>query len=117
MSFRHVLAVVPVSDIDRANAWFEALFGRPAHNNPMPTLVEWRVAEGGWVQVTVDDARAGNGLLNFAVDDLDSMISQLADRGITAGPVVDANKGVRLSTIPDPDGNAITLIANFREEY
>lgn len=43
MSIEHVLAVVPVSDLERADAWYEALFGRPADNRPMPTLVEWQV--------------------------------------------------------------------------
>ena len=117
MTFRHVLAVVPVTDVDRAHSWFEALLGRPADNNPMPTLVEWQVADHGWVQVTVDDKRAGYGLLNFAVDDLEQEIAGLHARGITAGPIIDANNGVRLSTVLDPDGNSITVIGGFRVVY
>ena len=70
MAIEHVLAVVPVSDLERADAWYEALFGRPADNRPMPGLVEWQVTGAGWVQVTVDTDRAGSGLLNLAVDDL-----------------------------------------------
>ena len=70
MPIEHVLAVVPVSDLERAAAWYEALFGRPADNRPMPSLAEWRVTGAGWVQVTVDHDRAGKGLLNLAVDDL-----------------------------------------------
>ena len=70
MSIEHVLAVVPVSDLQASSRWYEALFGRPADNNPMPTLAEWQVVPGGWVQVFTDAERAGSGLLNFAVDDL-----------------------------------------------
>ena len=33
------------------------------------------------------------------------------------GEVVDAAKGVRLSTIVDPDGNVIRLIGGFRVDY
>ncbi|WP_072806495.1 VOC family protein [Rhodococcoides yunnanense] len=117
MAVEHVLAVVPVSDIDRANAWYEALIGRPADNNPMPTLVEWQVHGRGWVQVTVDAARAGSGLLNFAVDDLEKHIEDITGRGIEAGEIVDASKGVRLSAVEDPDGNTITLIGGFRVNY
>jgi hypothetical protein len=69
MAIEHVLAVVPVSDLERADAWYEALFGRPADNQPMPSLVEGQVTGAGWVQVTVDTDRAGSGLLNLAVDD------------------------------------------------
>ncbi len=31
--------------------------------------------------------------------------------------IVEANKGVRLSTATDPDGNSITAIGGFREHY
>lgn len=117
MSFEHVLAVVPVSDLDVARTWYGKLFGRPADNNPMPVLVEWQVVPGGWVQVFIDEERAGSGLLNFAVDDLEASVADAAGAGLNPGAVEDANKGVRLSTIEDPDGNVIRLIGGFRVEY
>jgi glyoxylase I family protein len=117
MAFEHVLAVVPVSDIERADAWYEALFGRPADNRPMPSLVEWQVTAGGWVQVTVDNQRAGSGLLNLAVDDLAATRGELAKRGVETGEIQTVNKGVQLSALSDPDGNAVTLIGSFRVKY
>jgi glyoxylase I family protein len=117
VSIEHVLAVVPVSDIDAANTWYEKLFGRPADNNPMPVLVEWQVVPGGWVQVFIDEERAGSGLVNFAVDDLEAHIAQAGERGLEPGAIEDVNKGVRLSTIVDPDGNTIRLIGGFRVDY
>jgi glyoxylase I family protein len=107
MSIDHVLAVVPVADFEAAHAWYERLFGRPADNLPMEgLLVEWRVTDSGWVQVTRDAGRAGSALLNFAVDDLDQ-----------PGAIEAVNKGVQLSAIRDPEGNAITFIGNFRVQY
>jgi glyoxylase I family protein len=117
VSIQHVLAVAPVSDLGAANAWYQKLFGRPADNNPMPVLVEWQVVPGAWVQVFVDAERAGTGLLNFAVDDLEAHVAEAADRGLAPGAIVEANKGVRLCTITDPDGNLIRLIGGFRVEY
>jgi glyoxylase I family protein len=118
MSIDHVLAVVAVGDFDAAHAWYEQLFGRPADNLPMEgQLVEWRVTDTGWVQVTRDAERAGSGLLNFAVDELEQHIAQLADRGLVAGAIETVTKGVQLSAIRDPDGNTITFIGNFREVY
>jgi glyoxylase I family protein len=117
MSIDHVLAVVPVGDVDAAATWYEALLGRSADNHPMETLVEWRVTETGWLQVSHDAERAGTGLLNFAVDDLDQHLAGLSDRGLAPGTIETANKGVRLSAITDPDGNRITFIGNFRIEY
>ena len=118
MTIEHVLAVVPVADFDAAHAWYERLFGRPADNLPMAgQLVEWRVTETGWVQVTLDADRAGSGLLNFAVDDLDRDIADLVRRGLAPGAIETVSKGVRLCTIRDPDGNMITFIGNFRVTY
>ena len=117
MPFEHVLAVVPVSDLERADAWYEALFGRPADNRPMPSLVEWQVTGAGWVQVTVDSDRAGSGLLNLAVDDLAATREELGRRGVDTAEIQPVSKGVELSATSDPDGNAITLIGNFRVTY
>jgi glyoxylase I family protein len=117
MAIDHVLAVVPVSDVKKSERFYAALFGRPADNNPMPSLVEWQVLTDAWVQVFEDPERAGAGLLNFAVGDLDGHRAELAGRGIESGDVTDAAKGVRLSAITDPDGNTIRLIGGFRVQY
>lgn len=117
MTVQHLLAVLPVSGIDTAARRYEKLLGRPADNNPMPVLVEWQVLPHAWLQVTVDPQRAGTGLFNLAVDDLDELIAELLSRGIAASDVQQVNKGVAISTLHDPDGNTITLIANFRERY
>ena len=117
MPIEHVLAVVPVSDVERADTWYEALFGRPADNRPMPSLLEWQVTGGGWVQVTVDTDRAGAGLLNLAVDDLTATMEELAARGVGTAEIQPVAKGVELSAMSDPDGNTITLIGNFRVHY
>jgi glyoxylase I family protein len=118
MSIDHVLAVVPVADFDAAHAWYERLFGRPADNLPMPgLLVEWRITDSGWVQVTTDADRAGTALVNFAVDDLDHHLADVAGRDLRPGAIRTVNKGVQLSTIQDPDGNTIRFIGNFCVRY
>ena len=118
MSIDHVLAVIPVTDFEAAHAWYERLFGRPADNLPMEgRLVEWRVTDTGWVQVTRDVDRAGSALLNFAVDDLDQHVADVSNRGLAPGAIETVNKGVQLSAIRDPDGNTITFIGDFRVQY
>jgi len=117
MAIEHVLAVVPVSEPERADAWYKALFGRPADNRPMPSLTEWQVTSAGWVQVTLDTDRAGSGLLNFAVDDLAATREEPATGGLDTGEIQPVSKGVELSATTDPDGNVITLIGNFRVKY
>lgn len=113
----HLLAVLPVGDLEIAVGFYARLFGRPPENRPMPTLAEWRVTGAGWLQVHRDPERAGRGLLNLAVADLDAHREALRGRGLEPGDVVEANKGVRLSALEDPDGNAVTLIGGFRVAY
>ncbi|MEU9592382.1 VOC family protein [Streptomyces sp. NPDC048193] len=112
MSFTHVLAVAPVSDMEPAVAWYERLLGRPADARPMAGLADWHVAPSGWIQVYVSPEHAGASLLNLVVDDLDRALSDLADRGITAGPVQPGSRNVRFAAVRDPDGNRVTLIEN-----
>jgi predicted enzyme related to lactoylglutathione lyase len=117
MSIDQVLAVVPVSDLDTARPWYELLVGRSEDNHPMETLVEWRITETAWIQVFEDPERAGSTLLNFAVDDLDKHVAELTARSLTPDSIQSANKGVRLSSVVDPDGNRITFIGGFRNIY
>jgi glyoxylase I family protein len=117
MAIDHVLAVVPVADIDTARDWYERLLGRTPDNHPMEGLAEWRVTDTGWLQVWEDPDRAGTALLNFAVDDLAVHLDDLASRGLSPGEVQTVNKGVQLTAVTDPDGNTITFISNFRVNY
>ncbi|OBI74610.1 VOC family protein [Mycobacterium sp. E740] len=117
MSIDHVLAVVPVTDIEAARRWYTSLFDRAPDNNPMPTLVEWQVRPGAWVQVFHDPRRAGGAMVNFAVDDLERHLAELRDRGLSPEEIVAADKGVRLSKLEDSDGNEIRIIGGFRVDY
>jgi glyoxylase I family protein len=113
----HVLAVVAVSSLEASRPWYTRLFGREPDNNPMTNLIEWQVTGNGWVQVTEDPTHAGHGFLNLAVSDLDEGVREIRELGIDPGEIVDANKGVRLCPLADPDNNQITLVGNFRVKY
>ncbi len=117
MEFEHVLAVAPVTDLETAVQWYTRLFGRGPDNNPMETLVEWRVTDSGWLQVFRTEDSPGAGAVNLAVADLDGAVSQVRERGLEPGEVLEASKGVRLSALTDPAGNTITLIGGFRTVY
>jgi glyoxylase I family protein len=113
----YVLAVVAVRDIEVGRTWYSKLFGREPDNNPMSNLIEWQVTNGAWVQVTEDAQRAGNGMLNLAVSDIEEGARELCEMGIETGEIINANKGVRLCPITDPDSNKIQLVGNFRVKY
>ncbi|AQA03756.1 glyoxalase [Mycobacterium sp. MS1601] len=117
MNIDHVLAVVPVSDLSVARSWYQQLFGTPPTNNPMPSLVEWQATGSGWVQVSTDAGHPGTASVNLAVADLDAAVAELSGRGLAPGAIRDVTKGVRLSSLTDPDGNTVTLIGSFRVDY
>jgi glyoxylase I family protein len=118
MTFAHALSVIPVTDLTVSTDWYERLVGMPPTNVPMPgILAEWRVTSTGWLQVSVDEERAGSTEVNLAVTDLETAVREIGSRGISVGEIQHVNKGVELAPISDPDGNVVTLIGNFREKY
>jgi glyoxylase I family protein len=117
MQIDHVLAVVAVSDLGTARDWYARLLGREPDNNPMETLIEWQLADHGWLQVSVDPDRAGRSLANLAVADLAAAREEVIGRGIDAAEIAEASNGVALSRLSEPDGNLITLIGGFRIVY
>lgn len=117
MSIDHILAVIPVADLAVSADWYERLFDAEPTNRPMPNLAEWRLTDTGWVQVFIDGERAGRTFFNLAVSDLDEHVDKLRARGFGPGEIQDAAKGVRISTIEDPDSNTLNFIGGFRVVY
>ncbi|QNE19092.1 VOC family protein [Kribbella qitaiheensis] len=111
MTIKAVLAVIPVTDLDKACEWYESFFGRAADTRPMDTLAEWHLSELGVVQVFQEPDRAGHTMVNFAVEDLDTTISTLAAADIhTTDPTKVSQGRQRLVSTTDPDNNQLGLI-------
>lgn len=108
MEIKNVLAGVAVTDLVTATDWYNKLFGRKPDQTPMETLAEYRFPGGGWLQVFVDESRAGKSSITLAVDDVDVWIVHAGTRGIEA---TDTQHGdfVSISILTDPDGNRIVL--------
>ena len=109
MTINTVLAVMIVKDAEVARPWYEAAFGAPADNVPMPSLAEWRLAGDAWVQVLSNTGTPGASMLTIAVDDLEAHVAELEARGITTTPFESGNPKVKLTQAFDPDGNVVTF--------
>jgi glyoxylase I family protein len=105
-----LLASLPVSDLSAALDWYGVLFGRAADIVPNDGEAMWCVAGNGWLYVVEDPVRAGMTIVTVSVDDLDRFVSDLAKRGIVAGPIEAVGDEGRKSNVRDPDGNVITCI-------
>jgi len=107
----HLMAGVPVTDLDAAVAWYARLFDRPPDLR-VGDEVLWDVADAATVFVEPDAANAGAGRITMVVADLDAVLGRLDAAGVAHGAVETYANGVRHVTVPDPDGNRIALAAH-----
>ncbi len=110
MSIDVLFASLPVADLREAIPWYERLFGRVADIVPNDNEVMWRMTESGWIYVMEDAGHAGGTVVAIAVSDLDELVSDLAGRGISPGPMEVAGDAARRAYVVDPDGNLISWI-------
>jgi predicted enzyme related to lactoylglutathione lyase len=113
------LVPIPVSDVDRAKAFYGEELG-------FTVDVDVRPADGvRVVQVTPPGSACsigfGTGLpvygappgsvrgLHLVVPDIERARAELVERGVDVGDVEDVGGGVRYASLRDPDGNTLTL--------
>ena len=118
MDMKLELVPIPVSDVDRAKAFYEQL--------GFDVDVDVRPADGvRVVQLTPPGSACsigmGTGLpvyqappgsirgLHLVVADIEQARADLVGRGVDVGDVVDVGGGVRYASLEDPDGNTLTL--------
>jgi predicted enzyme related to lactoylglutathione lyase len=113
------LVPIPVTDVDRAKAFYTEQLGFVADVDVQP-------ADGvRVVQLTPPGSACsigmGTGLaayeaapgtvrgLHLVVDDVEKARAELLGRGVEMGPVTDVGGGVKYAGFSDPDGNSWTL--------
>jgi catechol 2,3-dioxygenase-like lactoylglutathione lyase family enzyme len=104
----HLIAGVPVADLEAGIDWYTRLFGRDPDMRAGDEVL-WDVDEHATLFIVPNPAQAGAGRITFAVSGLDALLEGLTDRGIEHEPVETYSNGVRHAKIPDPDGNAIAF--------
>lgn len=120
MDMKLELVPIPVSDVDRAKAFYVDQLGFLAD-------VDVRPVEGvRVVQLTPRGSACsigiGHGLpaydnptpgavqgLHLVVADIEQARATLVDRGVDVSPIEDVGGGVRYAGFADPDGNTLTL--------
>ena len=101
----HLFAGIPVSDYERALAWYHRLLGSEPSFIPNETEAVWELAEHRYVYIEVRDGHAGHARNTIFVDDLDSWVQEIAGRGLEPATRETYENGVRKATYLDPDGN------------
>jgi catechol 2,3-dioxygenase-like lactoylglutathione lyase family enzyme len=104
-----LFAGIPVTDYERAVAWYERLLGSPPSFLPDDTEAVWEVVEHGSLYIDVRPAQAGRAMHTLFVEDFDARLAAIAGRGIEPVEQETYDNGVRKAIFRDPDGNEIGL--------
>jgi predicted enzyme related to lactoylglutathione lyase len=119
MNMKLELVPMPVTDVDRAKAFYADRLG-------FVVDVDVRPADGvRVVQLTPPGSACSIGLgtglaayeaapgsvrgLHLVVEDIEKARTELVGRGVDVGPVEDVGGGVKYAGFSDPDGNTLTL--------
>jgi len=102
-----LFAGIPVRDFTVALGWYERLFGVPPSSFPHDTEAVWELAEHRLVYVVQRPEHAGHAMHTVVVDDLDTVVAGIAERGVQPAKQEAYDNGVRKITYIDPDGNEI----------
>jgi catechol 2,3-dioxygenase-like lactoylglutathione lyase family enzyme len=100
-----LFAGIQVNDYAAALHWYERLFGSPPSFVPNDTEAVWQLTEHGFVFIEQRPEHAGHARHLVFVEDLDALIVQVAERGLTPADQERYANGVRKAAYRDPDGN------------
>jgi catechol 2,3-dioxygenase-like lactoylglutathione lyase family enzyme len=103
----YLFAGIPVSDLDRANAWYGQLLGSEPSFLPNDTEAVWQLEEHASVYIELLPDHAGHAKHTLFVDDLEDWVEGIAGRGIEPAERETYENGVQKVTYRDPDGNEI----------
>ncbi|SDM33358.1 VOC family protein [Allokutzneria albata] len=102
-----LFAGIPVADYRVALAWYERLLGGPPTFVVHDTEVVWELAEHRSVYVVHKPEHAGHAMITLFLDDFDTVLAEIAERGLEPAELETYANGVRKATFRDPDGNEI----------
>jgi predicted enzyme related to lactoylglutathione lyase len=120
MDMKLELVPIPVTDVDRAKAFYVDKVGFVADVDVRPTE-GMRICQltppgsacsillSTGLQSIGDMAPGSVHGLHLVVSDIDQARAELADRGVEIGEVEDVGGGVRYAWFRDPDGNSLAL--------
>jgi hypothetical protein len=104
-----LFAGFPVSDLERAVAWYAQLIGSGPSMRPNDDEAVWQLGEHSHVYVELRHDHAGHARNTVFVDDFEARVSDSSGRGIEPAEQETYENGVRHATYRDPDGNEFCL--------
>ena len=102
-----LFAGIRVSDYETARPWYERLLGAEPSFIAHATEAVWELAEHRFLFIVEDIEDAGRALHTILVDELDTLVADMASRGIEADDRVTYPGKARKAIYRDADGNEI----------
>lgn len=102
-----LFAGIPVTSYAKARKWYERLLGSPPAFLPHDTEAVWELAKHRYLYIVELAEHAGHARLTVFVDDLDTLVAGIEDRGLEPSMRESYPGGVRKICYRDPDGNEI----------
>jgi hypothetical protein len=110
LQFAGAVLDLAVSDLDRAEAFYQVLIGRPPDLRARADQLEWRLHVDPEVALRLTlEAVSGRGKLALGVVDLAAERSRLAQVWPDLPEATLKPRVIALLQLSDPDGNAVTL--------
>jgi glyoxylase I family protein len=106
---------VDVSDLDIGSAFYGKTLGlTPDDKFNTPTWRQFRVFPRLAIGLNLNPSGIGTGgaVATLVVDNIAQARTNLIEKGVKAGPIIDVGHGVQLAFFKDPDGNSLGLRQN-----
>ncbi|WP_024806177.1 VOC family protein [Nocardia sp. BMG51109] len=101
-----LFAGVPVRDYARSASWYERFLGAPPSFLPNDIEAVWQLGEHQYVYIVVRPEDAGHAVHLLFVDDFDTRLAEIAERGLEPAERETLDNGARKAIFRDPDGNS-----------
>ena len=102
-----LFAGIPVTSYAKSLSWYERLFGSEPSFLPHDTEAVWELAEHRFIYINEEPEHAGHARLTVFVEDLDTRVAEIGQRGLEPAQRETYENGVRKITFRDADGNEI----------
>ncbi len=109
MIFTDLFAGISVTNYEQALEWYGRLLGSAPTFFPNDIEAVWELAEHRYVYIRQRPEHAGHALHLIFVDDLETLVAQIAGRGLVPTEQESYANGVRKITYRDPDGNEFSF--------
>lgn len=110
MKITSVTVGVPVTQFEKAIDWYKAVLGPRETIQPVPSIFEFDLGSGTWLQLIQSDSiAAGDTVVRLGVENIDAEHARLKKLGIEVTEIERIEGVIAFCRFKDPSGNNLSL--------